>query len=57
LKAIALAPLAGAVVKVTMPVVISTDQLVACASPPIATVTVPETGLAMVRFQLCAPEA
>jgi hypothetical protein len=47
--AVTAAPLAGAIVKVTTPVVVSTDQPEPCATPSSATSTVPATGLLIVR--------
>lgn len=49
-------PAAGAVVKVTKPVVVETDQPEACGVPFRAMVTVPATGLVITRVQDCAPE-
>jgi hypothetical protein len=46
----------GGAVKVTRPVVVSTDQPEACSTPASATRTLPATGLVMVRAQPCAPE-
>ncbi|SEG35937.1 hypothetical protein SAMN05421751_1437 [Jhaorihella thermophila] len=50
-------PAAGALSKLTRPVVVSMDQPLACSTPSIATVTLPATGLVMARFQVCVPEA
>src|SRR5690606_22650561 len=50
-------PAVGAEAKVTTPAVSSTDQPEACGAPPSAIVTLPATGLVMVRVQACAPEA
>ena len=49
-------PAAGAVVKVTRPEVVETDQPEAWGAPFRATVTVPTTGFVMARVQDCAPE-
>ena len=46
---------AGAVAKVTTPVVASTDQPEVASTPARATRTVPATGLPMRRTQACAP--
>ena len=55
--AVMAAPAPGAVLKVTTPVAVSTDQPEGCSTPPRAMRTVPVTGLAMARVQDCAPEA
>ena len=49
--AVTATPAAGAVVKVTRPEVVETDQPVACGVPFSATVTVPATGLVMARVK------
>ena len=50
-------PEPGAALKVTRPVVVSTDPPEACLSPPNAMRTVLATGFAMALDQDCAPEA
>jgi hypothetical protein len=50
------APGAVAVAKVMTPVVVSSVQPDICSTMPSATRMLPETGLAIVRAHVCAPE-
>lgn len=54
--AVTAAPAPGAESKVTIPVVALTDHPDISSVPPRATRTLPATGFATVRTQLCAPE-